>query len=65
MKYQRNLFSSSLARVLIICSKGCEKKKYVLSLSFSEIRFVSSPFSTRIIDIITQFSFERNLFNER
>lgn len=45
-----------------------KKKKYVLSLSFVllEIRFVSSPFD--IIDMIDksyQFSFEKNLFNER
>lgn len=53
---------------LLFAWKDVKKKKYVLSLSFVllEIRFVSSPFD--IIDMIDksyQFSFEKNLFNER
>lgn len=53
---------------LLFAWKNVKKKKYVLSLSFVllEIRFVSSPFD--IIDMIDksyQFSFEKNLFNER
>lgn len=53
---------------LLFAWKDVKKKKYMLSLSFIllEIRFVSSPFD--IIDMIDksyQFSFEKNLFNER
>lgn len=58
----------SLEFLLFAWKNVKKKKKYVLSLSFVllEIRFVSSPFD--IIDMIDksyQFSFEKNLFNER